>query len=808
MSFATQKRRNAYIGKPAPSEEGRPTMTDKSTEHGWTRTAPTEEQAAGKILLVWWKNGSPACVAEGLDYIDPDAVEWWLLIPSPSDLTDEQFASLACGDDPFPPIERKPGKSRAAKTVRSKRALAAEPGPWCRNWDAARCVYPARCDAFCPSRCPVRPESAPDADGDDRATCRGCGKTYALSVMRYVEGARDWVCKECYRKIPSAESAPVCGVCGGSGHEPVWDPGCEKWIPSTRPCPACTPSAADAEIAYDCDNHFVSDAVIRNTERRERLRDLGYTDERPTGGCADALGLKPSADTGRPVGEGDDVKIHEVKCWPMYFRHLWDGSKRFEVRKNDREYCAGDTIINREWGGERNDYTGRMIEHRVGYVARLNAVGFEGYVGIQLEEEIGRTPASKPSESALTDEQHASLACGDDPLGRCEEQPRKSRAAKTGKRPASGAEGEINESNIETALQDLDGTIELRGESLIHHPCQPSESSGEGVENCDTCGAEHVCSALNEHGGDTCEDGDCWDSATSWIPRTAPPCKPSENSGEGEEPLLLDQVCAGIKSRAEARASGSEMTCGCPHCKGLPKDDDDECDQELCFNEDKSTSRCSLKKPAHCKPSESEGSTCGECSTWPVGWLSWNCPHRSTPKLQESHHGACNLFSSRHSPTPKDPCGMSASPSEQNQPSEGESSGEPCCHERGPTGKPIPCDLHAMRSDLDAIDAARLSDQCYVMVSDYRHALERIDTLERAQAREAGKVRELAEALACATDEISYVAEQIQDVMRIGRKDEVRNSTVIHNDLAECKRNLKALGFRVTRALAEESDPK
>jgi hypothetical protein len=37
--------------------------------------------------------------------------------------------------------------------------------------------------------------------------------------------------------------------------------------------------------------------------------------------------------------------IHELKCWPDYFARLADGTKTFEIRKNDRGYQAGDELV-------------------------------------------------------------------------------------------------------------------------------------------------------------------------------------------------------------------------------------------------------------------------------------------------------------------------------------------------------------------------------------------------------------------------------------------------------------------------------
>ncbi len=35
---------------------------------------------------------------------------------------------------------------------------------------------------------------------------------------------------------------------------------------------------------------------------------------------------------------------HELKIWPQYYARVADGSKTFEVRKNDRNFQMGDTV--------------------------------------------------------------------------------------------------------------------------------------------------------------------------------------------------------------------------------------------------------------------------------------------------------------------------------------------------------------------------------------------------------------------------------------------------------------------------------
>jgi len=81
---------------------------------------------------------------------------------------------------------------------------------------------------------------------------------------------------------------------------------------------------------------------------------------------------------------------HELKIWPQYFNRVLDGSKTFEVRKNDRGFQFGDSVILKEWdptedefdeespGGmylgsytQARGYTGRQLEFVVGYIYSL-----------------------------------------------------------------------------------------------------------------------------------------------------------------------------------------------------------------------------------------------------------------------------------------------------------------------------------------------------------------------------------------------------------------------------------------------------
>ena len=48
--------------------------------------------------------------------------------------------------------------------------------------------------------------------------------------------------------------------------------------------------------------------------------------------------------------------IHELKILTEYFEAVASGRKRFEIRKNDRDYKVGDRLYLREWNGE--EFTG------------------------------------------------------------------------------------------------------------------------------------------------------------------------------------------------------------------------------------------------------------------------------------------------------------------------------------------------------------------------------------------------------------------------------------------------------------------
>lgn len=82
------------------------------------------------------------------------------------------------------------------------------------------------------------------------------------------------------------------------------------------------------------------------------------------------------------------IQTHDLKIWPDYFEAVVDGSKTFEVRLDDRGFVEGDTLRLREWSPDTEEYTGREVLRRVGYIYRGDVGGLrDGYVVMALLNE-------------------------------------------------------------------------------------------------------------------------------------------------------------------------------------------------------------------------------------------------------------------------------------------------------------------------------------------------------------------------------------------------------------------------------------
>ena len=59
---------------------------------------------------------------------------------------------------------------------------------------------------------------------------------------------------------------------------------------------------------------------------------------------------------------------HALKTEPPFFKHVVEGSKLFEIRKNDRLFKVGDKILLQEYIPEASKYTGQEWEGSITYI--------------------------------------------------------------------------------------------------------------------------------------------------------------------------------------------------------------------------------------------------------------------------------------------------------------------------------------------------------------------------------------------------------------------------------------------------------
>jgi ASC-1-like (ASCH) protein len=87
--------------------------------------------------------------------------------------------------------------------------------------------------------------------------------------------------------------------------------------------------------------------------------------------------------------------IHELKTWKEYYDPIFMGRKTFEVRKNDRDFKVGDTLIliETDFGGNgMTDHdltrvpTGRKLARTVSYILHGGQFGIpDDFVIISIQ---------------------------------------------------------------------------------------------------------------------------------------------------------------------------------------------------------------------------------------------------------------------------------------------------------------------------------------------------------------------------------------------------------------------------------------
>ncbi|MEX1547898.1 ASCH/PUA domain-containing protein [Enterococcus sp. C54] len=77
----------------------------------------------------------------------------------------------------------------------------------------------------------------------------------------------------------------------------------------------------------------------------------------------------------------EELAIHELKILPEYFEAVVSGDKRFEIRKNDRNYQKGDILRLNEY--QDGQYTGRFHVVEITYIT--DYAQQDGYVVLGIK---------------------------------------------------------------------------------------------------------------------------------------------------------------------------------------------------------------------------------------------------------------------------------------------------------------------------------------------------------------------------------------------------------------------------------------
>jgi len=106
-------------------------------------------------------------------------------------------------------------------------------------------------------------------------------------------------------------------------------------------------------------------------------------------------------------------RVYDLKCWPDFFAPILSGEKTFELRKDDRGYRAGDTLLLREWLPTDKVYTGRKVYRSVSYLVAGMPWLQKDYVCMALAPAAPAPAAGDERMREILAEQHRTRTLGD-----------------------------------------------------------------------------------------------------------------------------------------------------------------------------------------------------------------------------------------------------------------------------------------------------------------------------------------------------------------------------------------------------------
>lgn len=98
-----------------------------------------------------------------------------------------------------------------------------------------------------------------------------------------------------------------------------------------------------------------------------------------------------------PSSEQRGYITHSLKTWPHQFHEVWNGEKKHEVRKFDRDYRTDDTVYFYEYDPELKQFGRRSIRARILHITQPGTFGLPSDIGVFSFSIISRdhvTPAS------------------------------------------------------------------------------------------------------------------------------------------------------------------------------------------------------------------------------------------------------------------------------------------------------------------------------------------------------------------------------------------------------------------------------
>jgi len=76
---------------------------------------------------------------------------------------------------------------------------------------------------------------------------------------------------------------------------------------------------------------------------------------------------------------------HLLKIENQFFQDIAYGNKRFEVRRNDRDFKVGDELVLYSYDRESNSYNGAFVNATITYLMKGGSFGIElGYVVLSI----------------------------------------------------------------------------------------------------------------------------------------------------------------------------------------------------------------------------------------------------------------------------------------------------------------------------------------------------------------------------------------------------------------------------------------